>query len=92
MCIGAGYVRRLAKIVQGCCVEVLLLDKLASNRVHMQIVTGQCPEVAGVAISFQPVGLGYWGGPFFLSPSNLCLHTCIDMILYYYLAYFILVM
>jgi hypothetical protein len=64
ICIGAGYVRCQVKIVQGCCVVVLLPDKLASNRVHMQIVTGQCPEVAGVAVSFQPLGLGYRGRPF----------------------------
>jgi hypothetical protein len=73
MCIDAAYVRCPVKIVQGCCVEVLLLDKLGSNRVHMQIVTGQSPEVAGVAISFQPMGLGYWGRLFLSSPSSL--HT-----------------
>jgi hypothetical protein len=92
MCIGAVYLRCRVLIVQGCCVEVLLLDKLASSRVHMQIVTGQCPEVAGVTISFQPVGLGYWGKSLFLSPSNLCFHTYTDMILYYYLAWFIIMM
>jgi hypothetical protein len=31
MCTGAGYVRCQVLIVQGCCVEVLLLDKLGSR-------------------------------------------------------------